>query len=233
MARKKAEPETPEAPEAPTSTAPATAAPTEEWDDNPEDEHLDDQDQGEDDDPEADLAARSNVDHDASEGVALAPALTDRQQVGLDPVDPAKHQEQAGDRQELTNSQTDHERENALDPVSGTPNPGVVEPVPHSAPGAAGASDMSGNAPMPDPIGGLAGAAKDAMTKLQKSSKEAHGSGKPKGHGWLSLKEIGVSKAVMDSLVKDGKVDQETRPGGRFSPETGTVYRIKGHDKKK
>lgn len=176
-----------------------------------------------DEDAAADLAARSDVDHDAPDGAG--PALSERQLVGLDPVDAEKHAEQAADRTELTNAQTDHEAAGGLDPVSGTPNTGVTENVSHSASGVRGASDMSGNLPYPDPLDGLDAATKGVMEKLQKASSEAKG----KGEGYVSLKELGVSKTAMDVLVKDGKVTQETRPGGTFAPETGTVYRVASH----
>jgi hypothetical protein len=183
-----------------------------------------------DEDLEADLAAMSTVDHDAGDGLAQPGALSDRQRVGLDPVDQEQHAREADDRSGLTNMQTAHEAAGALDPWSGTPNPGVTETVRHSAPGKAGASDMSGRKPLPDPLAGLAPQQREAMGKLGEASKAAHDRGRPQGQGWLSLQQLGVHKSVMDALVLSKAVDQDVRPGGQFSPETGTVYRIAGHD---
>jgi hypothetical protein len=210
--------------------------------------------EAEDEDAEADFAALSTVDHDADQGqgpaadfaaamrrdsgassgdgIALGDASeTDRVRLGIDPVDPETHVRQARDRTGLQNGQTDHEAANGLDAISGTANPGVTETVRHSAPGKLGASDMSGRAPLPDPFANLDTQARGVMEKLSKASQDAHQRGRANGHGWLDLRQLGVSKAVMDALEKAGAVDRSHRPGGEFSPETGTVYRIKGHDK--
>lgn len=220
--------------------------------------HDDDQDAGEhdpipgdapDDDAAADFAAMSNVDHDADgpaadfaaamrsdastssgDGIALGDGtMTSRQAAGLDPVDAERHVREANDRAGLQNGQTAHEAANALDPVSGTPNPGVTETVRHSAPGRLGASDMSGREPMPDPFAGLDQQARGVMEKLRKASKDAHQRGRAEGHGWLDLRQLGVNKATMDALEKSGAVHRAHRPGGEFAPETGTVYRIASH----
>lgn len=205
-----------------------------------------DQDDGEDGDgsglfdpePEHDTAAEdfaaiSNVDHDAEpeDGIALGSAqLTARQTTGLDPVDPSTHVRQHGEREGLTNAQTAHEASNALDPISGTPNPGVTDTVRHSVPGKAGANDMSGKPALPDPFANLDTQGRAVMSKLTKASKEAHARGRAAGQGFVCLRDLGVHKAVMDALVASGIVHQATRPGGEFSPETGTVYRIASHD---
>jgi hypothetical protein len=210
--------------------------------------------EADDTDAAADFAAMSNVDHDADnggeaadfaaamrrdsgssnrDGIALGDggALSARQAAGIDPVDAETHVRQAKDRTGLQNGQTDHEAANALDPISGTANPGVTETVRHSTPGRMGANDMSGKPALPDPFANLDSQAKGAMQKLRKASQDAHQRGRANGHGWLDLRQLGVGKAVMDALEKAGAVDRSHRPGGEFSPETGTVYRIKGHDK--
>jgi hypothetical protein len=222
-------------------------------------DEADDQDRGEHDpipgeaddtDAAADFAAASTVDHDAEgpaadfaaamrqdsgsgsgDGIALGDASeTDRVRLGIDPVDPETHVRQAKRRADLQNGQTDHEAANGLDAISGTANPGVTKTVRHSAPGRLGESDMSGRAPLPDPFSRLDAQARGVMEKLEKASKDAHQRGRANGHGWLDLRQLGVSKAVMDALEHSGAVDRSHRPGGEFSPGTGTVYRIKGHD---
>jgi hypothetical protein len=223
-----------------------------------DDHHDDDQDAGEhdpipgdapDDDAAADFAAASTVDHDAhdpaadfaaamrqdsgsssGDGITLGDgALSARQAAGIDPVDAEHHVQQASDRTGLQNGQTDHEAANALDPISGTANPGVTETVRHSMPGRAGANDMSGKPAVPDPFSGLDQQARGVMEKLRKASQDAHQRGRANGHGWLDLRQLAVSKAVMDALEKSGAVHRQHRPGGEFAPETGTVYRIASH----
>jgi hypothetical protein len=198
-----------------------------------------------DDDPDSDLAAMSNVDHDSggvevfsqedkaaggdnTEGIALGAALTNRQTAGLDPADVNTHLAQASNRRQQTNLQTDFEAENALDGVSGTPNPGITSDVSHTAPGIAGRTDMSGRPPMADPLAGAGAEVRRVSDLLTQASRRAKAEDK-RGHGYLSLRELGVNKAVMDALVASGKVTQETRPGGGFNPDTGTVYRLASH----
>lgn len=193
-----------------------------------------------DEDAEADLAAVSRVDHDAGgpeaafvdetsgDGLAVGTVLTPRQQVGIDPEDPFRAAEQASDRSGLTNAQTDHERQNVLDPVSGTANPGVTAAHRHSAPGTLGASDMSGGLPKADPLAGAGPQIREVLSKLGAASRKALNEGK-RGQGYLSLRDLGTNKAVMDTLVAGGHVTQEQRPGAHFHPETGTVYRLASH----
>jgi hypothetical protein len=229
------------------ASADDTTEHTEHTEDDAED--LEDQDQGEggdapDEDAAADFAAMSTVNHDdqpepvevyrqddgngGTEGLALGRVLTAGQRAGLDPVNRAEHVEQARHRADLTNGQTDHEADGALDGVSGTPNTGVTPHVPHTAPGPA--NDMSGRRAMPDPFRGFDTVARGALEALSKASAEAHARNRGAGHGWVDLRTLNVPKAAMDALVEAGAVDQDTRPGGQFSPETGTVYRIKGHE---
>lgn len=199
--------------------------------------HADDHE----DDPEADLAAVSRVDHDAGsnpepafmdeetgEGLMVGAALTNRQNVGIDPTSYGEHLTQASDRATLNNGQTDHERDNGLDAVSGTPNPGITQNHNHSAPGALGASDMSGGLAKADPFASSGVEVRRVMDVLGKASHKAIREGK-RGQGYVDLKTLNVQKSVMDALVKGGHVTQETRPGAGFHPETGTVYRVASH----
>lgn len=192
-----------------------------------------------DEDAAADWAARSTVDHEsgqtiigqneAGDGLATAgPALSVRQVAGIDAVDAEANAKEATRRARLTNAQTAHEAENALDAVSGTSNPGVTKDVSHSAPGKLGQSDMSGRKPFADPIRGASAAENHAMSLLEKASKKATNDEK-KGHGYVTLRDLGVNKSVMDGLVAKGAVTQETAPGGAFNPDTGTVYRVASH----
>jgi hypothetical protein len=230
---------------APETAGENSAADTDHHDDA---EDLEDQDEGEggdapDEDAAADFAAMSRVDHDnpaeevfrqddaatgGTEGLALGQVLSPRQRAGIDPADVSTHVTEADHRMGLTNAQTTHEAENALDGVSGTSSPGVTEGVRHTAPGPA--NDMSGRRAMPDPFSGVNGVAREALQKLQAASKEAKARDRGAGHGWVDLRTMAVPKAVMDALVASGAVEQNTRPGGAFSPETGTVYRIAGHE---
>jgi hypothetical protein len=239
---------------APDAAGENSAADTEQHenqDEGDQDENLDDQDEGEggdapDEDAAADFAAMSRTDHDApdphaeevyrqhdndtggTEGLALGQVLSPRQRAGIDPVNVDQHVSDASRRLEMTNAQTRHEAENTLDGVSGTSSPGVTRDVRHTAPGPA--NDMSGRLAMPDPFAGLETSAREAMNRLSAASKEAHARGRGAGHGWVDLRTLAAPKAVMDALVKAGMVDQDVRPGGAFSPETGTVYRIVGHE---
>lgn len=158
---------------------------------------------------------------------AATPALTEAQLAGIDPVDPERDEEQAEERDELANQQTDHEAENALDPVSRAPTPALAAEafvegerledgqIP---------TDMSGRAPVPMDKGEEAFdiSMREAMKALRKAKKEDA----PNLDGWRNAQELQVSRRALDELVEEGKLETEYAVGGQFFPETGKRYRI-------
>lgn len=176
-----------------------------------------------DDDADADAARRSAT-------IGAAQSLTAGQLDGLDPIDEELHLDEASRRAELTNMQTTHETENGLDPISGTPNPGVTlaQAAAHTQPGDEG-SDMSGRKPMADP---LAAVGKDALESARKALSQAVAQDKASkdGHlspGWRNAQQLKVPKATLDALVAAGKIEKGTAPGMAHMPDTGTIYRLK------
>lgn len=164
----------------------------------------------------------------------------------LDPIDAELQADEAARRAELPNMQTTHERFNALDAVSGTPNPGVTEQqsAAHTQPGARG-SDMAGNAPKPDPFKALdpehVRSIREALMQADKEDMAAFK--KPKdvtaevaeqrrvaherSAGWRSLAKLRVHKATLDALVESGHVEAGSAPGQSYHADTGRLYRIK------
>lgn len=164
----------------------------------------------------------------------------------LDPIDAELQAEEAARRAELPNMQTTHERFNALDAVSGTPNPGVTEQqsAAHTQPGREG-SDMAGNRPKPDPFAALDRKhveevrkaltqadkqdmaafkdPKDATDEVREQRRIAH----ERSAGWRSLSQLGVHKATLDALVQSGHVESGSAPGMSHHADTGRLYRIK------
>lgn len=173
---------------------------------------------------------------DGEPQVGIGTALTEGQLAGLDPIDVEKHLDQAAHRADLTNMQTDHEAENALDAVSGTPNPGVTEEQSnaHTQPGARG-SDMAGNPPKPNPLESVSreavNAARSALEHAERqdiaNGKRGNEAATRRSAGWRTARDLGVHKATLDALVEAGRVEVETAPGMAHMPETGRLYRIK------
>lgn len=158
---------------------------------------------------------------------AATPALTEAQLAGIDPVDPERDDEQAKERDELANQQTDHEAENSLDPVSRAPTPALAAEAfdeDERLPDGQRPTDESGRAPVPMDKGGEAFdiSVREAMKALHKAKKEDA----PNLDGWRNAQELQVSRRALDELVDEGKLEREYAVGGQFFPETGTRYRI-------
>jgi hypothetical protein len=158
----------------------------------------------------------------------MGPALTPGQQAGLDPIDPERNAEQAADRSQLTNMQTDHEAENALDPVSGGPTPGVVDTAPLTA--------KATGAPVTDESGrpALSSDDKETVKVLRQRLTDAKSEDgkndklKPDRRGWRTPAQMGIPGAVVKRIAAayPEKMQTETVPNGHFFPETGTRYRL-------
>lgn len=157
-------------------------------------------------------------------GIAVGAALTPEQQAGIEPLDPVENEKQAAIRDELPNRQTDHERENALDPVSRSPNTGITADAPLTAIAAGSPpTDMSGRPPYgPDDVERVRDSLRKAKTKDRDSGVDDESR-----QGYRTANELGVSRAVLDAMVADGApLEAETAPGGQFFPDTGKRYRI-------
>lgn len=181
-------------------------------------------------------------------GFVAGEALTPEQRAGLEPLDRERDNEEAADRDNRPNRQTEHELMAGLDPVSGSPTPGVTENVSYSG-AATGAppSDMSGRPPQPHPEPGTARAPaddkKNAVTNADKEHittvrerlsmaqrEDAKNDRVPDDRkGWRTPADIGVSGAILARLHDSGNypLEMEAVPGGHFFPETGKRYRIK------
>lgn len=168
----------------------------------------------------------------ASQGTATtaAPALTPGQRAGLEPIDPQRDAEQAADREHLTNLQTDHEAENVLDPVSGTPTPGIVTGTPLT--GVAQGqlpSDESGRPPMAlnDDLKALLPQVRERLTAAKKDDKNRGRNDKEQGY--RNALELGLSGAQMRKIAEayPERFESVTIPQGHFFPDTGTRYRLK------
>lgn len=168
----------------------------------------------------------------ADEGFNAAEALTPGQRAGLDPLDPQWDAEQAQDREHLTNLQTDHEADNALDAVSGGPSPGITEQTPLTAKQqGAPASDMSGRPAVPAQAAGLTEDDQKFVSVVRDKLRQAKSDDKDQEadrRGWRTPSELGIPGGVMRRLVEAGApLETETVPNGHFFPETGTRYRLK------
>jgi hypothetical protein len=179
-------------------------------------------------------------------GSQEARELAQASNTALDPIDAELQADEAARRAELPNTQTTHELFNGLDPVSGTPNPGVTEQQSgaHTQPGRRG-SDMAGNAPKPDPFAALDPKhVSEIRTVLQQADRQDVASFKAnkgdtkeateqrrtaheRSAGWRSLADLGVHKATLDALVQSGHVETGSAPGMSYHGDTGRMYRIK------
>lgn len=163
-------------------------------------------------------------------GIAGAtPALTPGQLAGLDPIDPELDAEQAADREGRTNRQTDHEAENALDPVSGGPSPGVTSQAPLTAKAAGSpVTDMSGRP-------ALDMTEKESLPRMQQALKDARAKDRenkrirPERQGFRTPAEMGIPGAVVRRIFDayPDKMEVEEVPNGHHFPETGRRYRLK------
>lgn len=155
------------------------------------------------------------------------PALTPGQAAGLEPLDPEHNAEQAAHREHLTNMQTDHEAENALDPTSEGPTPGVTPNVAYTA-AATGAppSDMSGRPPLSESDKEMSRRLRDGLTSAKREDSEA--GVEDKRQGWRTPQQLGIPGAVIERIKASGApIDSETVPSGHHFPETGTRYRVR------
>lgn len=161
--------------------------------------------------------------------VGATSALSPGQLAGLDPIDPELDAEQAEDRENRTNRQTDHEAENALDPVSGGPSPGVTSQAPLTAKAAGSpVTDMSGRP-------ALDVSDKEALPRMQQALKDGRAKDKenrrlkPERVGWRTPADMGIPGAVVRRIFDayPDKMEVEEVPNGHHFPETGRRYRLK------
>lgn len=162
-------------------------------------------------------------------GVTLGgPAMNPKQAAGLEPVNPEFDAEQAEQRQDLPNLQTDHERENTLDPVSGGPSPGITEDTPLTGvQQGQQPTDMSGRPPMQAGDEEILPKIRDALKRANADDRKA---GKnQQDTGWRTPADMGIPGGVVARIVAASGAPVETAemPNGRFFPETGTRYRLK------
>lgn len=139
---------------------------------------------------------------------------------GLIPPTGSAHFDQAQDRTNLTNLQTDFERENAIDPISGMRGTGVTFDQAKSHTSAAGPgtySDDRGRQPMPDPLTVGDMQEKDTLSKYDgaKGDKDKY------KDGWVPGRVLG-SKAILDKLVADKKLELGIPPGMQYMPDEWT-----------
>lgn len=162
-------------------------------------------------------------------GFVAGEALTPGQRAGLDPLDPALDAEQAKHREHRTNMQTDHEAENALDPLSGGPSPAVTANAPLTAVAlGAPVTDMSGRPPLSANEAGYATQMKDKLTAKRRADRADKSIRDERLHGWMTPFDMGIPGAIVKRIVEAGApVESEMVPNGHFFPETGTRYRLK------
>lgn len=158
-------------------------------------------------------------------GFVAGEALTPGQRAGLDPIDPELDAEQAQDREHRTNMQTDHELENALDPVSGGPSPAVTADAPLTARQVgAPVSDMNGRPALTDSDERLIPQIRDKLRQAKKDDSDKDDNMR----GWRTPQELGIPGAVMKRISESGApLESQTVPNGHFFPESGTRYRLK------
>ena len=165
---------------------------------------------------------------DAAEAGPVGPVLTRGQAAGLDPLDPARDAEQAQHRNDLINRQTDHERENSLDPTSGGPSPGVTDNTPLTAKQQGSpVTDMSGRPPLTDDDKALMPKVRDGLRKARDDDKD-NDQVPDNMKGWRTPAELGIPGASMKRMAENGApLETMTVPNGHFFPESGTRYRLK------
>jgi hypothetical protein len=132
-------------------------------------------------------------------------------------------------REGRTNRQTDHEAENALDPVSGGPSPGVTSQAPLTAKAAGSpVTDMSGRP-------ALDMTEKESLPRMQQALKDARAKDRenkrirPERQGFRTPAEMGIPGAVVRRIFDayPDKMEVEEVPNGHHFPETGRRYRLK------
>lgn len=179
------------------------------------------------DEPEPEPASRRER-HDVSPGDEVMTGLAPGQLAGVDPVDPQRDLRQSKNRENRVNRQTDHEAEHALDPLSGTPEPGVAPNAALTAVTAGSpVTDSIGRGPIPSD---LRDAFKRASAGLRDASDmDAKNEAEEEHAGWRTPLQLGIPGAIMKRLVEAG-APLEERPAqapAHFFPETGFAYRLK------
>jgi hypothetical protein len=162
----------------------------------------------------------------AAPGAALTPA----QVVGIDPVDVKMDVEESERREELPNRQTTNEALKSLDPVSGTPSPGITI---QDGVGLTGVTqgqrptDMSGRPAISREDREVFNQIREALTRA-KSDDEGDDSKPKELKGKRTPLELGIPGGVVRRLMDAGAPLQfEEVPNGHVFPETGRRYFLK------
>lgn len=157
-------------------------------------------------------------------------ALTPGQITGTDPVDPKKDLEEHGRRDELPNRQTTFESERAVDPVSGTPSPGITL---EDGVGLTGVTqgqtptDMSGRRAVSKDDRNTFNVVREALSKAQEED-GPNNDVQPSLKGGRTPAQLRVPGGALRRLVEAGApLRFEEVPNGHNFPETGRRYFLK------